>query len=160
MSIPLEDVSFTSIFKLRYLKTKISVENAYNYLGRKVRIAKEITSNALLELIEEVKKTMNEHYPILIFISCTLYTYNYSQLRFLFSAGAAFFLQDKRKNPQGPILSTFNYALNIIGALGLFLHRVSYPLSNPFFYLAPCLSGVAITKTAYALYRKYFPVEE
>ena len=86
-----------------------------------------------------------------------MYTWKYACLRFLCSALLTVIHQNKNYQPD-KILTNNNKMLNTIGAIGLFLHHLTSPFSNPIFYLAPCLSGVAFGKTTYALYRKYFPV--
>lgn len=119
---------------------------------------KDVFNPSLNALIAKIKSFVENNHKTIFFIFCMLFTYKFAFLRFMVSALITYYFENKLYQPQGPIISTHNLALSTMGAMGLALHKISYPLSNPFFYFAPILSGCAFSKTIYALYRSYFPI--
>lgn len=159
--------SISNSFDTFYNSTKINVQeitstikNYTIFFGKNYYLLKDIIVDSIIDLVTTINKFLEENSTLLTFGLCTLFAYKYAFLRFTFTAFLTFVLENKNQQPPKPIISSNNLALNIIGAVGLLLHKISYPLSNPFFYLAPMLSGYSFAKTMYALYRDFYPLQQ
>lgn len=143
-----------------YSKAAQHLENAKNYLGKNIQSANDICKKSLTNSITRIKTFIEKNYKVFFFTMLSLFAYEFAFSRFAVSAIITLALENKFKQPTGPIMTSNKLALSTIGALGLLLHKITSPFSNPFFYLAPVLNGVAFSKAAYALYRSYFPIPQ
>jgi hypothetical protein len=151
-------VSFPNSLQNIYTSAEVNIEYATNFLKKTYESIKNISSDTLFQSFTKVKNFIENNYSTIFFAISTLLVYKYAFFRFIVPAVITLIIENKFKQPEGPIISTNNLSLNIIGAVGLVLHKITYPFSNPLFYFAPILSGYSFAKTMYALYRSHFPV--
>jgi hypothetical protein len=124
------------------------------YIGEKLIQSKKFCKTFLINLIEKIQTFIENNCSTIFFVLCSAFVIKYAFLRVFFSAMITLvFINNFEISKQPSVISSTDRILNIIGATGLLLHRLFYPLSNPLFYFAPILSGVALSKSAYSLYR-------
>lgn len=145
----IHDLYYSSKSTINYCA--ISLETGYLQL-------KNIFNDGFKENILKIKKFIEENYATIFFIISSLFTFEFAFWRFTISAILTFVFENKLQQPDSPIITTENLALNILGSLGLVSHMITYPLSNPFFYFAPILNGFSFSKTMYSFYRSHNPI--